>query len=42
MAVLIARTVTQRPRIIVAQSSYHGWTSTGAAATSLPHMRNLF
>lgn len=42
MAILIARTITQRPRIVVAQSSYHGWTSSGAAATSLPHMRNTF
>jgi taurine--2-oxoglutarate transaminase len=42
MAILIARTVTQRPRIVVAQSSYHGWTSSAAAATSLPHLRNLF
>ncbi|WP_053386195.1 class-III pyridoxal-phosphate-dependent aminotransferase [Leucobacter japonicus] len=42
MAILIARTVTQRPRIVVAQASYHGWTSSSAAATSLPHMRNIF
>ena len=42
MAILIARTVTQRPRIVVAQAGYHGWTSSCAAATSLPHMRNLF
>lgn len=42
MAILIARTVMQRPRIVVAQSAYHGWTSSAAAATSLPHMRNIF
>lgn len=42
MAVLIARTVTQRPRIVVAQTSYHGWTSSSAAATSIPQMRNTF
>lgn len=42
MAILIARTFTQRPRIVVTQSAYHGWTSSAAAATSLPHMRNIF
>ncbi|WP_209374396.1 aminotransferase class III-fold pyridoxal phosphate-dependent enzyme [Brevibacterium renqingii] len=42
MAILIARTVMRRPRIVVAQAGYHGWTSSAAASTTLPHMRNNF
>lgn len=42
MAILMARTVMHRPRIVVAQAAYHGWTSSAAAATTLPHMRNNF
>jgi len=42
MALLIARTYMDRPAIVVSQASYHGWTSGATAATSMPHMRNVF
>ena len=42
MALLIARTYTNRPTVVVSEASYHGWTTGAAASTTLPYLRNVF
>jgi taurine---2-oxoglutarate transaminase len=41
-ALLAARLYTNRPGIVVMQTSYHGWTTGAAAATMLPYLRDTF
>jgi taurine---2-oxoglutarate transaminase len=41
-ALLVARLYTNRPGIVVTQTSYHGWTTGAAAATTLPYLRDTF
>ena len=40
--VLAARVFTHRPLVVSMEASYHGWTPSASAATSLPYLRNIF